>query len=106
MSGDVLCGAHGHVRLIALGRPAKMNSPDFEANDALVERKRGVPGTQARPGSSRAETLAVTGAGTRIRTAQAASLRRESSTRTCCGASIVRTMSRPLYDCTSKNWRT
>lgn len=34
---------------------------------------------------------------------QAASTRCESSTRTCCGASIVRTMSSPLYDCTSKN---
>ena len=49
MSGDVLCEAHGHVRLIALDRPAKMNSPDFEANDALAERKRAVPGAQAGP---------------------------------------------------------
>ena len=49
MSGDVLCGAHGHVRLIALDRPAKMNSPDFEADDALAERKRGIPRTQAGP---------------------------------------------------------
>ena len=54
MSGDVLCEAHGHGRLIALGRPAlnrpaKMSSLDFEANDALVERKRGIPGTQAGP---------------------------------------------------------
>ena len=69
-------------------------------------------------GSNRADDLAPwmrlgaagpdspAGAGLRLRAAQAASLRRESSTRTCCGASIVRTMSRPLYDCTSKNWRT
>ena len=49
MSGDVLCEAHGHGRLIALGRPAKMNSLDFEADDTLAERKRGVPGTQAGP---------------------------------------------------------
>ena len=54
MSGDVLCEAHGHGRLIALGRPAlnrpaKMSSLDFEANDALVERKRGIPGAQAGP---------------------------------------------------------
>ena len=54
MSGDVLCEAHGHVRLIApdrptLNRPAKMNSLDFKANNALVERKRGVPGAQVGP---------------------------------------------------------
>ena len=38
MSDDILYEAHGHVRLITLNRPAKMNSLDFEANDALVER--------------------------------------------------------------------
>ena len=38
MSDDVLYEAHGHVRLITLNRPEKMNSLDFEANDTLVER--------------------------------------------------------------------
>ena len=38
MSDDILYEAHGHVRLITLNRPAKMNSLDLEANDALVER--------------------------------------------------------------------
>ena len=38
MSDDILYEAHGPVRLITLNRPAKMNSLDFEANDALVER--------------------------------------------------------------------
>ena len=38
MSGDILYEAHGHVRLITLNRPEKLNSLDFEANDALVER--------------------------------------------------------------------
>ena len=38
MSDDILYEAHGHVRLITLNRPAKMNSLDFEANEALVER--------------------------------------------------------------------
>ena len=40
MSDDVLYETHGHVRLITLNRPAKMNSLDFEANDALIERWR------------------------------------------------------------------
>lgn len=34
---DVLYEHHGRVRLITLNRPAKMNSLDFAANDALVE---------------------------------------------------------------------
>ena len=38
MSADILYESHGHVRVITLNRPAKMNSLDFEANDALVER--------------------------------------------------------------------
>ena len=38
MSDDILYEAHGHVRLITLNRPAKRNSLDFKANDALVER--------------------------------------------------------------------
>ena len=38
MSDDILYETHGHVRLITLNRPAKMNSLDFEANEALVER--------------------------------------------------------------------
>ena len=118
------------MRLITLDRPAKMNSLDFAANDAPVEREfkpvvAAVNGYAVSGGLGPApacdvrfcaEDFAGVGtrpgqpspgrAGTRTRTAQAASLRRESSTRTCCGASIVRTMSRPLYDCTSKNWRT
>ena len=40
MSDHLLYEAHGHVRLITLNRPAKMNSLDFEANDALIERWR------------------------------------------------------------------
>ena len=118
------------MRLITLDRPAKMNSLDFAANDAPVEREfkpvvaavngyavsgglGPAPACDVRfcaedfagVGDAARPTLAGTGRA-RTRTAQAASLRRESSTRTCCGASIVRTMSRPLYDCTSKNWRT
>ena len=38
MSDDILYESHGHVRLVTLNRPAKMNSLDFAANDALVER--------------------------------------------------------------------
>ena len=37
MSQDILYEAHGGVRLITIDRPSKMNSLDFEANDALVE---------------------------------------------------------------------
>ena len=38
MSDDIRYESHGPVRLITLNRSAKMNSLDFEANDALVER--------------------------------------------------------------------
>jgi len=37
MSNDILTEQHGDVRLITINRPAKMNSLDFAANDALVE---------------------------------------------------------------------
>ena len=59
MSGDILYEAHGHVRLITLNRPAKMNSLDFEANEALVERWKEF---DADP---RARVAVVTGAGDR-----------------------------------------
>lgn len=59
MSGDILYEAHGHVRLITLNRPAKMNSLDFVANDALVERWREF---DADP---EARVAVVTGAGAR-----------------------------------------
>ncbi len=36
MSDDVLYEHHGPVRLIVLNRPTKMNSLDFDANDALI----------------------------------------------------------------------
>jgi enoyl-CoA hydratase/carnithine racemase len=35
-TGDILVERHGHVRLITINRPEKMNSLDFAANDALV----------------------------------------------------------------------
>ena len=38
MSDDILYERHGHVRLITINRPTRMNSMDFAANDALVER--------------------------------------------------------------------
>ena len=59
MSNDILYEAHGHVRLITLNRPAKMNSLDFEANEALVERWKEF---DADP---RARVAVVTGAGDR-----------------------------------------
>ena len=37
MSDDIRYDRHGAVRLITINRPAKMNSLDFDANDALVE---------------------------------------------------------------------
>jgi len=37
MSDDILYQSHGAVRLITINRPAKMNSLDFDANDALIE---------------------------------------------------------------------
>jgi len=37
MSSDILYEKNGAVRLITINRPAKMNSLDFAANDALVE---------------------------------------------------------------------
>ena len=40
MSDDILYERHGHVRLITINRPARMNSMDFAANDALIERWR------------------------------------------------------------------
>ncbi len=40
MSNDVRYEHHGPVRLITLNRPHKMNSLDFDANDALVARWR------------------------------------------------------------------
>ena len=36
MSEDILYEVHGRVRLIKINRPAKMNSLDFDANDALI----------------------------------------------------------------------
>ena len=38
MSDDILYERHGHVRLITINRPTRMNSMDFAANDALIER--------------------------------------------------------------------
>lgn len=38
--GDILYERHGHVRLITINRPSQMNSMDFAANDALIERWR------------------------------------------------------------------
>ena len=37
MSDDILYQADGAVRLITINRPAKMNSLDFAANDALID---------------------------------------------------------------------
>jgi enoyl-CoA hydratase/carnithine racemase len=37
MAEDILYEVHGHVRLITINRPDKMNSLDFEASDRLVE---------------------------------------------------------------------
>ncbi|MBM3482344.1 MAG: hypothetical protein FJX66_03470 [Alphaproteobacteria bacterium] len=37
MTADILYEKHGHVRLITINRPDKMNSLDFAANDRLVE---------------------------------------------------------------------
>ena len=37
MSAGLLYDRHGHVRLITLHRPEKMNSLDFQASSALVE---------------------------------------------------------------------
>jgi len=37
MSADLLYDRHGHVRLITINRPEKMNSLDFQASGALVE---------------------------------------------------------------------
>ena len=37
MTADILYESHGHVRLITINRPDKMNSLDFAANDRLVE---------------------------------------------------------------------
>ena len=59
MSDDILYEAHGHVRLITLNRPAKMNSLDFEANDALIERWKEFDA------DSQARVAVVTGAGNR-----------------------------------------
>ena len=38
MSDDVLYERQGHVRLITINRPERMNSMDFAANDVLIER--------------------------------------------------------------------
>ena len=59
MSDDILYEAHGPVRLITLNRPAKMNSLDFEANDALVER------WKAFDADPEARVAVITGAGDR-----------------------------------------
>ena len=40
MADDILYEADGPVRLITINRPGRMNSLDFAANDALVERWR------------------------------------------------------------------
>jgi enoyl-CoA hydratase/carnithine racemase len=37
MTNDILVEKHGAVRLITINRPAKMNSLDFAAHDALVD---------------------------------------------------------------------
>lgn len=37
MSDDILYEADGAVRLITINRPAKLNSLDFVANDALID---------------------------------------------------------------------
>ncbi len=40
MTDDILYEAHGHVRLITINRPERMNSLDFAANDRLIARWR------------------------------------------------------------------
>ena len=37
MSRDIIYEERGHVRLITIDRPSRMNSLDFAANEALVE---------------------------------------------------------------------
>jgi enoyl-CoA hydratase/carnithine racemase len=57
MSEDILYEAHGHVRLITINRPARMNSLDFAANQRLVE-------AFARfAGEEEARVAVITGAG-------------------------------------------
>lgn len=55
---DIRYETHGHVRLITIDRPAKMNSLDFEANDRLVAAWR------AFDADDDAYVAVVTGAGT------------------------------------------
>lgn len=57
MSDDILYESHGAVRLVTINRPAKMNSLDFAANDALVE------AWQAFDADDAARVAVVTGAG-------------------------------------------
>ncbi|MDX1710949.1 MAG: enoyl-CoA hydratase-related protein [Rhodovibrionaceae bacterium] len=57
MSDDILYEAHGHVRLITINRPEKMNSLDFAANDELVEAWR------AFDADAQARVAVITGAG-------------------------------------------
>ena len=47
MSDDVLYESHGAVRLITINRPAKMNSLDFDANDALIDAWKAFDGDDA-----------------------------------------------------------
>jgi len=54
---DILIETHGHVRLITINRPAKMNSLDFAANDAMVQAWRDFEADDA------ARVAVVTGAG-------------------------------------------
>lgn len=57
MADDILCEAHGAVRLFTINRPQKMNSLDFAANDALVRR------WQEFDADDSARVAVVTGAG-------------------------------------------
>lgn len=59
MSSDILYERLGHVRLITINRPEKMNSLDFAANDALIERWREFAA------DDQARVAAITGAGAR-----------------------------------------
>ena len=106
-------GSRASRSRIADGRGAQARIdvvPQPRAHRGSGGGERGVPGTQAGPVQVALKDVGTDAhgpsSGALPRPAQAASFRCESSTRTCCGAPIVRTMSSPLYDCTSKNWRT
>lgn len=57
MHDDILYESHGAVRLVTINRPAKMNSLDFEANDALIDALMTFDGDDA------ARVAVITGAG-------------------------------------------